>query len=224
MFLIYRNQRYAYRNRVSLYNNVYNDFFTHRDCLIYKLKVNYVLILFTLDLQTLLNRTLILAIIRHQYTPNFKEKEEVLEFIKVYRLYTREVLVEAVLRVLKELKIKHKLFVITGDNTGNNSTLYQSLYNSLKLEFNDRFSLISRLYIYFHGKLSQIQCLTYIITLIYKDVLSDVKVGSIKEVKRILDSQDIEFKTHDYVLPYKDSRSVVIKVRLLNLQILYSLG
>jgi hypothetical protein len=40
----------------------------------------------------------------------------------------------------------------------------------------------------------------------------------------MLDSWDTEFKTHDYILPYKDGRSVITKVRLLNLWILRSSG
>jgi len=81
---------------------------------------------------TLLNRTPIFAIIRHWYTPDFKEREEVLKFIEIYRSHTREVLTEAVEKILEELKIKHKLFAITGDNVGNNGTLCQVLYDHLK--------------------------------------------------------------------------------------------
>ncbi len=40
----------------------------------------------------------------------------------------------------------------------------------------------------------------------------------------MLDSQDVEFKTHDYILPYEDDRSTITKVRLLNLWILHRLG
>jgi hypothetical protein len=50
MFFTYKNQRYVYKNRVTLRNNVYNDFFARKDHLIHKLEINYVLILFTLDL------------------------------------------------------------------------------------------------------------------------------------------------------------------------------
>ena len=144
MFLAHGNQRCAYRNRVSLRNDVYDDFFARRDRLIHELEVNCVSISFTLDLWTSPNRTPILAIIGHWYTPDFEEKEEVLEFVEVHGSHTGEVLAEAVLRVLEELKIKHKLFAITGDNAGNNGTLCQSLYNSLKHEFDDRFSPIGR--------------------------------------------------------------------------------
>jgi len=128
------------------------------------------------------------------------------------------------LKVLEELKIKHKLFVITGDNVGNNGTLCQALYSALKLEFDDMFSLIGRPRMRFHGKSSWIRCLAHIIALICKDVLTAVKAGSAKEAKRMLDSWDAEFKTHDYILPHEDGRSAIAKVRLLNLWILRSSG
>jgi acid phosphatase class B len=108
--------------------------------------------------------------------------------------------------------MKHKLFAITGDNTGNNDTLCQALYDSFKHEFDDKFSLIGRPRMRSHSKSSWIQCLAHIIALIYKDVLSDVKARSAKEAKRMLDSWDAEFKTHDYILPYKYSRSAIAKV------------
>jgi hypothetical protein len=116
------------------------------------------------------------------------------------------------LKVLEELKIKHKLFAITGDNAGNNSTLCQALYNSLKHKFDDNFSLIGRLRMRFHGKSSWIRCLAHVIALICKDVLNNLKAGSAREAKRMLDSWDAEFKTHDYILPYKDGRSAITKV------------
>ena len=224
MFLAHGNQRCAYRNRVSLRNDVYDDFFARRDRLIHELQVNCVLISFTLDLWTSPNRTPILVIIGHWYIPDFEEREEVLEFVEVHGSHTGEVLVEAVLKVLEELKIKHKLFAITGDNAGNNGTLCQALYSALKLEFDDMFSLIGRPRMRFHGKSSWIRCLTHIIALICKDVLTAIKAGSAKEAKRMLDSWDAEFKTHDYILPHEDGRSAIAKVRLLNLWILRRSG
>ena len=92
------------------------------------------------------------------------------------------------MKVLEELKIKYKLFAITGDNAGNNGTLCQALYSALKLEFDDIFSLISRPRMRFHSKSSWIRCLVHIIALICKDVLTTIKAGSTKEAKRMLDS------------------------------------
>ena len=49
MFLTYR-QRYAYRSRLTLYNDIYDDFLLCRDNLTYELEINCVLISFTLDM------------------------------------------------------------------------------------------------------------------------------------------------------------------------------
>jgi hypothetical protein len=122
MFLAH-GQRCIYRNRVTLRNDVYNDFLLRRDNLIRELDINRVSISFTLDIRTSPNRTPIFAIIGHWYIPDFEEREEVLEFIEIHGLHTGEVLAEAVEKILEELKIKHKLFAITGDNASNNSTL-----------------------------------------------------------------------------------------------------
>jgi predicted ABC-class ATPase len=68
----------------------------------------------------------------------------VLEFIEVKGHHLGEELALRVKKVLKELKIKHKLFAITGNNTSNNSTLCYTLFAQLKHEFIDTFSLIRR--------------------------------------------------------------------------------
>ena len=127
MFLIHRNQC-TYKNRVTLQNYIYDDFLVHRDKLQYDLDINYVSISFTLDIQTSPNQKPIFVIISHQYTLDFKEREEVLEFIQVKGEHTGERLVEITIKLLEELKVKHKLFAITGDNASNNSTLCYHLF------------------------------------------------------------------------------------------------
>ncbi len=47
-----------------------------------------------------------------------------LKFVKLKGLYLGEELASVVKKLLGELKLKPKLFVITRDNTSNNSTLY----------------------------------------------------------------------------------------------------
>ena len=137
MFLTHRNQ-YVYKNQATLQNHIYDDFLVHYDKLRYDLDINCVSISFTLNIQTSPNRKPIFAIISHQYTLDFKEREEVLEFIQVKGEYTRERLVEITIKLLEELKVKHKLFAIIEDNTSNNSTLYYYLFQHLREEYNDR--------------------------------------------------------------------------------------
>src|SRR6266536_5381675 len=185
MFLIYRNQC-AYKNRATLRNHIYDDFLVRRDKLQDDLDINYVLISFTLDMWTSPNRKPIFAIIGYWYTLDFEEREEVLEFIQVEGEHTRERLAEITMKLLEELKVKHKLFAIIGDNASNNNTLCYHLFQRLREEYNDRPSPI-RPRIRFYRKLSFICCLTHVINLIYKDVLSSLKAGSTIKAKKTLD-------------------------------------
>jgi len=91
------------------------------------------------------------------------------------------------MKLLEELKVKHKLFTIIGDNTSNNSTLYYHLFQHLREEYDDRPSPI-RPRIQFYRKLSFIYCLAYVINLICKDVLSSLKASSTIKAKKTLDS------------------------------------
>ncbi len=167
------------------------------------------------------NQKPIFVIIGHQYTLDFEEREEVLEFIQVEGEYTGERLAEITMKLLEELKVKHKLFAITGDNASNNSTLCYYLFQRLREEYDDRPSPV-RPRIRFYRKLSFIHCLTYVINLIYKDVLSSLKASSAIKAKKTLDSQEKTFKSADYVIPKDNSRSAITKVRFLNLWILRS--
>ena len=168
------------------------------------------------------NHVLIFAIISHQYTPDFKEREEVLEFVELKGSHLGEELANIVKKLLGELKLKPKLFAITGDNASNNGTLYQSLFNSLFQKYDDKFSPIRRPQMCFYGRRSQIRCLAYIVSLICIDVLKDLKSSSTKEVNKALDSQEEQYKSNSYDIPYNSSRSAIVKVRLLNLQMLRS--
>ena len=141
MFLAHGAQC-AYKNRITLRNHIYDDFIEQRAKLKYKLDINCISISFTLDMWTSPNRKPIFAIIGHWITPEFEEREEVLEFVEVTDKHTREQLAEVVEALLVELKLKHKLFSITGDNAGNNSTLCESLFNSLKADYDNEISSV----------------------------------------------------------------------------------
>jgi formate dehydrogenase maturation protein FdhE len=91
--------------------------------------------------------------------------------------------------ILDSFKLKQKLFSITRDNTSNNSTLYRYLYKKLKREFDDEDKLnrIKPL-MHFHSEDSYIRYLAYIINLIYKAILKELKASTHKEAKAILDT------------------------------------
>ena len=143
-----------------------------------------------------------------------------MEFVEVRGSHAGEDLAKVVEKLCTELSIRDKLFAIIGDNAGNNSTLCQSLYTSLKRQYDDKFSLIGKPQMRFYGRPSWIRCLAHVIALIADDVLNDLKARSTKEAKKALDSWDTEAKGAQYNVPDDGGRSAIAKVRLLNLWIL----
>ena len=91
--------------------------------------------------------------------------------------------------ILNSFKLKLKLFSITRDNASNNSTLCRYLYKKLKHEFDDEDKPNwTKLLMHFHGEDSYIRCLAYVINLIYKAILKELKASTHKEAKAILDT------------------------------------
>jgi hypothetical protein len=221
MFLAH-NTTCAYRSRITLRNHIYTDFVERREKLKIELEYNCITISFTLDIWTAPNRVPIFAIIAHWITLEFDEREEVIEFIELKGSHTGEQLAEIVEKTLEELKLKPKLLAITGDNAGNNGTLCQSLYDSLKTKFDDKVSPIGRPRMRFHGRKSWIRCLAHVTSLICEDVLQDLKAGTAKEAKKMLDKWDEENISNNYTIPGDSSRSAIAKIRLLNLWMLRS--
>ncbi len=219
MFIAH-GRRYAYRSRLTLQNHIFDDFYLRRKRLKLELSRNCISISFILDIQTSLNQKPIFVIIGRQYTTDFEEREEVLEFVEVRESHAGEDLAKVVKKLYIELSIRNKLFAITGDNASNNGTLCQSLYTSLKCQYDDKFSLIGKPRIRFHGRPNWIRCLAHVIALIVSDVLNDLKARSTKEAKKALDSQDTEAKGVQYNVPDDGGHSAITKVRLLNLWIL----
>jgi hypothetical protein len=110
----------------------------------------------------------------------------VIEFLELHGSHTGESLTKHVHALLKELNIEQKLFIITGDNTRNNSTLSESLFNSLRKKYNDRVTPLGRPLIRFYRRPSWIRCLAYINALLYDSVLKDLNLSSVKEAKKKL--------------------------------------
>ncbi len=75
-----------------------------------------------------------------------------IEFLELHRSHTGKSLAKHVQALLKELNIEQKLFVIIGDNARNNSTLLESLFNSLRKKYDDRVTLLGRPLMRFHGR------------------------------------------------------------------------
>jgi hypothetical protein len=90
--------------------------------------------------------------------------------------------------------LEPKLFAIIGDNAGNNGTLCEELYKSLKTKFDDRVSLIGKPIMRFHGRASWVRYLAHVVALICKDVLKDLKASIAKEAKKLLDTWEADAK------------------------------
>ncbi|KAM4055445.1 hypothetical protein HRG_014987 [Hirsutella rhossiliensis] len=195
----------AFQEMFLAHNTTY--FVERREKLKIELEYNCDTISFTLDIWTAPNRVPIFAIIAHWITPEFEEREEVIEFIELKGSHTGKQLAEIVEKTLEELRLKPKLLAITGDNAANNGTLCQSLYDSLKTKFDDKVSPIGRPRMRFHGKKSWIRCLAHITSLICDGVLQDLKAGTAKEAKKMLDKWDEENKSNNYTIPGDSSRN-----------------
>ena len=100
MFLAHGKER-AYKSRTTLRNHIYDDFILRRSKLRDDLNIKCVSTSFTLDMWTNPNRKPILATIGHWYTPDFKEREEVVEFIQVEGEHTGERLAEVTMKLLE---------------------------------------------------------------------------------------------------------------------------
>ena len=61
-----------------------------------------------------------------------------MEFVEVQGSHTGKALAIVVKKLLTELKLKQKLFIITKDNTSNNRTLCKALFNSLVGQFDNK--------------------------------------------------------------------------------------
>ncbi|KAM4058309.1 hypothetical protein HRG_006680 [Hirsutella rhossiliensis] len=110
----------AFQEMFLAHNTTY--FVERREKLKIELQYNCATISLTLDIWTAPNRVPIFAIITHWITPEFEEREEVIEFIELKKSHTGKH--EIVEKTLEELRLKPKLLAITGDNAANNGTLY----------------------------------------------------------------------------------------------------
>jgi hypothetical protein len=172
----------------------------------------------SLDVWTSENQIPIMGIIGHWISPEFEKRDELLEFTEINGPHSGENLAEVVLKMLDELDIAPKLLTITGDNAGNNGTLYDSLHDQLLKKYDnddDRFRI--RPLMRFRGRQSFIPCLAHILNLICKDVLASLKAGSAREAKAILDDMAIHVSPAFNSL--HSTKGAIMKIRLLTLWI-----
>ena len=85
------------------------------------------------------------------------------------------------------LNCAEKLFAVCGDNALPNNTFCNHLHQRLLQDFDDNWTPNSNLpRCRFHGRLSQIRCIAYIIALVVNDVLNELKSGTQKEAAELV--------------------------------------
>lgn len=175
----------------------------------------------SLDIWTSENQISFLAIVGHWLTPDFKLREDLLEFIEIDGLHSGENLSTIVKSVLETFQIEHKLLTITGDNAGNNLTLCDYLHADLSKDFDDEDSPFRmKPLMRFRGRDSFIGCLAHILNLICKDILVFLKAGSLRDAHVILDEMPSQ-KDHSAEKALS-TKGAIVKIRLLALWIGHS--
>ena len=72
-----------------------------------------------------------------------------------------------------------------------------SLFDRLKDQYDDKPSLV-RPRMRFHGRDSFVRCLAHVINLICSDVLKDLKAGTAKEAKKLMDDWEKRYNSNEY--------------------------
>jgi len=192
MFIAYRVYC-AYKNRFTLQNHIWEDYYTRRATLKLELEYDCISISFILDMWTAPNRKPIYAFIGHWWNNNFEEREEVLEFIEVTGSHDGPALAKHTVNLIDELNVRSKFSAFWGDNASNNGTLCDGIFGALKKTHIDSESLSTKPRMQFHRRFSWIHCFTHIIALICGDILKSVKAGTAKEAKKLLDGWEKEY-------------------------------
>jgi hypothetical protein len=205
----------------TLRNRVQSEYSTWRDRLKQDLADTCQSISLSLDIWTSENQISFLAVVGHWLTPDFKLREDLLEFIEIDGLYSGENLSTIVKSVLETFQIEYKLLTITGDNAGNNLTLCDYLHADLSKDFDEEDSPFRmKPLMRFRGRDSFIGCLAHILNLICKDILVSLKAGSVRDAHVILDEMPSQ-KDHSAEKPLS-TKGAIVKIRLLALWISHS--
>jgi hypothetical protein len=129
------------------------------------------------------------------------------------------------LDVLKRFNLERKLVAITGDNASNNPTLCRNLYKLLSKDFTNDITMANspfepRERMEFKGDKSFVRCLAHILNLVAKAIFKELKAGSHKEAKKLI--QEMAKKRIDFFKPEDTPRSAIARLRLIVLWLLAS--
>ena len=108
------------------------------------------------------SRKAIANIFFNSISPNFKRETETI----INNIIT------TIIEERISLNYHKKLFIVYGDNASNNNTFCNHLYNLLLHDYNNDPTLnIGLPKCHFHGRLSRIRCIAYLITLVIGIIL-----------------------------------------------------
>lgn len=119
--------------------------------------------------------------------------------------------------MLQELKLESKLIAIIADNADNNKTLVDHLHIQLLKSYDDEPDVSGlrnlKPLMRFQGQKSYIRCLVHILNLIVKDILLQLKLGTMKSAKQVLTDMELNHtKTFSLIGP-------IVKIQYLALWI-----
>src|SRR6266487_5953251 len=148
-----------------------------------------VTVVLSLDGWTSQNSVPFLGINANWLGPDFKVYRVCIAFKVIDGTHSGENLADLVFKVLKRLKILHKLLSITGDNASNNDTLTRHLFNKLSRLYDQHLSklLIRGATIRFNGITGQIRCFAHILNLVCKAILKSLGSSTHKDASDFLD-------------------------------------
>ena len=102
-------------------------------------------------------------------------------------MHSGENMALVVFKCIQFLNIMHKLLAVTSDSASNNGTLVPHLHQHLLKhyddEFDDEFEFNMKPLMRFQGAKSHIHCLAHALNRMVRDILTELKSGTMKEAQ-----------------------------------------
>ena len=176
----------------------------------------------TLDVWTSKSKKAILVVNLRWLDQDFKRYQHYIEFIEIQGSYSGENLAQLVYKALKEYDYCERLLTITSDNTSNNDTLCQTLYELLLKEFDDYLDIFPTRgkTMRFRGEASRIRYFAHILNLIVKAILTDLGSSTQKQAMEFLDYAAVDITNRTRIrITLLGAQNSIAKLRIIILWI-----